>query len=49
MFVLTHHRRAIDSLDRLLIRLCIDEDQPLRVNARLVANPLFAPALELWP
>lgn len=27
----------------------IDEDQPCRVNARLVTDPLFAPALELWP
>lgn len=27
----------------------IDEDQPLRVNACLVADPLLAPAPELWP
>jgi hypothetical protein len=24
-------------------------DQPFRINARLVADPLFAPAPELWP
>lgn len=27
----------------------IDEDQPCRVNARLVTDPLLASALELWP
>lgn len=27
----------------------IDKDQPCRVNARLVTDPLLAPAPELWP
>jgi hypothetical protein len=38
-------RRAIDSLDRLLVRLTIDEDQLLRIEIELTIKP-DAPALQ---
>ena len=40
-------RRAIDSLDRLLFRLTIDEDQARRIDPMAILQPLPAPARDV--